>query len=67
MCINKETFKCCGNISLTHATIGLGVTYLVFAVIVAVSNYWFSFCMCLITSGLFIAVCYKKKDVKIRK
>ena len=67
MCINKETFKCCGNISMFHATIGVSVAYLVFAIIVAVSNYWWSFCMCLISSGLLFVVCKKKQDLKIRK
>ena len=67
MCINKETMKCCGKYSLTHATMAIGGLYLVYAIVCAVSGQWFSFCMGLLASGLFIGVCWKREDILLRK
>ena len=67
MCVDKHHFKCCGCLSMTAATILLGVLTLCSAIFYAIREEWASFAIGAFTSLLFFGVLVKPHEANIRK
>ena len=67
MCVDKHHYKCCGCLSLTHATLILGLFYILGAIYYATMGTWWNFAIWIVTSVLFIMVLIKPHDAMVRK
>ena len=70
MCVDTrdEPWRCCcGCMSLTQATILIGILYLLEAVSNAIAGMWLGFAFALVMTGIFVMVIVKPYNADIRK
>ena len=67
MCVDKHHYKCCRCLTLTQATLILGLIYIIGAIYYVTIGSWINFAIWIVASVLFIMVLFKPHDAMIRK
>ena len=68
MCVDTQHYKCCcGCMTLTQATILIGIIYILSAILDAIVGQWINFVFCLVVGLLFGMVIFKPYNEGVRK
>ena len=68
MCVDTQKFRCCcGCLSLTQATIAIGLLYVLGVIANAINHFWIGMALDICFVLLFVMVIVKPYDISIRK